>query len=403
VTGLVIAGGRVVDPAQGIDKELDIIVTGGRITALGDTGPGAGTLGATRIAHGDTGAGAETVDATGLVLVPGLVDLHTHLYQGVSHYGIDPDTRCLRRGVTTAVDAGSSGAQTFPGFRSFIVDRARTRILAFLHVAVQGMITSLAGELEDLRWASPDQAVARAREHPDVIVGVKVRLGYRMVGSDPEPALRLARQAAGRLGLPLMVHIIDMRRPITWLLRHLGEGDIVTHCFHAGEGGILQPDGRLYPEVARARGRGVLFDVGHGAGSFAYRVARAALAQDFPPDTISSDLHAHNVDGPVFDQATTLSKLLHCGMDLTGVVQAATVAPAAAIRRQHAIGSLADGREADITGFELRTGEWTLADGAGQSEIVETLAVPRLVVRAGQASRLDPVTPAAGRPVGSRP
>ena len=186
------------------------------------------------------------------MLVPGLVDLHTHLYSGVSHYGIDPDAHCLRRGVTTAVDAGSAGAQTFPGFRRYVIEPADTRVFAFLHVAVQGMITSLVGELEDLRWASPDQAVARAREHPDVIVGVKVRLGYQMVGNDPEPALRLARQAAEQLGLPLMVHIIDMRRPITWLLRHLGEGDIVTHCFHANEGGILAPDGRLHPEVARA-------------------------------------------------------------------------------------------------------------------------------------------------------
>ena len=122
------------------------------------------------------------------MLVPGLVDLHTHLYSGVSHYGIDPDVHCLRRGVTTAVDAGSAGAQTFPGFRRYVIEPADTRVFAFLHVAVQGMIATLVGELEDLRWASPDQAVARAREHPDLIVGVKVRLGYQMVGNDPQPA-----------------------------------------------------------------------------------------------------------------------------------------------------------------------------------------------------------------------
>jgi dihydroorotase len=330
------------------------------------------------------------------VLVPGLVDLHTHLYTGVSHYGIDPDAHCLRRGVTTAVDAGSAGAQTFPGFRRYVIEPAATRVFAFLHVAVQGMITSLVGELEDLRWASPDQAVARAREHPDLIVGVKVRLGYQMVGNDPQPALRLARQAAGQLGLPLMVHIIDMREPITWLLRQLGEGDIVTHCFHANEGGILAPDGRLYPEVASARARGVVFDVGHGAGSFAYRVARAAFAQDFPPDTVSSDLHAHNVAGPVYDQATTLSKLLHCGMSLAEVVAATTTAPAAAIRRSGDVGTLAPGRTADLTGFELRAGEWMLPDGAGDTELVETLIVPRLVVRAGTAHRLDAVIPGTG-------
>ena len=379
MTDLALAGGRVLDPGRGIDGRQDIGVTAGRISAIGDAGQA-----------------GETIDASGLVLVPGLVDLHTHLYSGVSHYGIDPDENCLRRGVTTAVDAGSAGAQTFPGFRRYVIEPAGTRVLAFLHVAVQGMITTLAGELEDLRWASPDQAVARAREHPDVIVGVKVRLGYQMVGNDPEPALRLAREAAGRLGLPLMVHIIDMRKPITWLLRHLGEGDIVTHCFHAHEGGILAPDGRLYPEVARARARGVVFDVGHGAGSFAYRVARAAFAQDFPPDTVSSDLHAHNVAGPVYDQATTLSKLLHCGMSLAGVVTATTAAPAAAIRRSAEVGTLAPGATADLTGFELRAGEWMLPDGAGDSEPVGTLIVPRLVVRAGTAHRLDAVIPGAG-------
>jgi len=345
VTDLALTGSRVLDPGPGIDDRLDIGVTAGRISAIGDAGPA-----------------AETIDASGLVLVPGLVDLHTHVYAGVSHYGIDPDAHCLRRGVTTAVDAGSAGAQTFPGFYRYVIQPADTRIYAFLHVAVQGMITRLVGELEDLRWASLDQAVARAREHPDLIVGVKVRLGYQMVGNDPEPALRLARQAAGRLGLPLMVHIIDMRQPITWLLRHLGEGDIVTHCFHANEGGILAPDGRLFPAVASARARGVVFDVGHGAGSF----------------------------------ATTLSKLLHCGMSLADVVAATTAAPAAAIRRSGEVGTLAPGRTADLTGFELRAGEWMLPDGAGDTEAVGTLIVPRLVVRAGTVHRLETVIPGTG-------
>jgi dihydroorotase len=136
-----------------------------------------------------------------------------------------------------------------------------------------------------------------------------------------------------------------------------------------------------------------VFDVGHGAGSFAYRVARAALAQAFPPDTVSSDLHAHNVAGPVYDQATTLSKLLHCGMTLAEVVAATTAAPAAAIRRYGEVGTLAPGATADLTGFELRAGEWPLPDGAGGTETVGTLIVPRLVVRAGTVYRLDPVIP----------
>jgi dihydroorotase len=381
VTGLTIAGGRLLDPGQGIDAPGSVEVTGGAIAAV-RTGGAAGS----DARRADAG---QTIDASGLIVTPGLIDLHTHLYVGVSHYGIDPDTHCLGRGVTTAVDAGSSGAQTFPGLRRYVIAQSRTRIYAFLHIAVQGMITSLLGELEDLRWASVAQAVERARQHPDVIIGIKVRLGYQMVGDDPRPAMRLAREAADTLGLPLMVHVIDMRPPISWLLPYMGRGDVVTHSFHGNPGGILDPDGRLFPEVVAARERGVLFDVGHGVGSFAYRVARSAIAQGFPPDTISSDLHAHNVSGPCFDQATTLSKLLHVGMDLDDVIRATTATPAQAVRRQASVGALAPGREADLTGLELRTGHWALPDAAGATEVVERLLVPRLVVRAGQPSRID--------------
>ena len=195
------------------------------------------------------------------------------------------------------------------------------------------MITSLLGELEDLRWASVAQAIARAREHPDVIVGIKVRLGYQMVGDDPAPAMRLAREAADTLGLPLMVHVIDMRPPISWLLPYMGRGDIVTHCYPRQRGRHPRRRRRAVPRGLQARERGVRFDVGHGVGSFSYQVARQAIAQGFPPDTISSDLHAHNVHGPAFDQATTLSKLLHAGMDLPDVIRATTATPALAVRR----------------------------------------------------------------------
>ena len=252
------------------------------------------------------------------------------------------------------------------------------------------MITNLLGELEDVRWASPDQAIARAREHPDVIVGVKVRLGYQMVGNDPEPALHLARQAADVLGLPLMVHVIDMKRPISWLLQYLIAGDIVTHCFHGNEGGILDGDGRLFAEVVRARERGVLFDVGHGIGSFTYRVARAALAQGFAPDSISSDIHAHNIAGPAYDQATTLSKLLHVGMSLPEVVRAT--------HRRAGLGDTTGrqprlararprGRPDGVRAPDRSTGPSPTA--RGRREMAEQLLVPRFVVRAGTVHELD--------------
>lgn len=378
---LAITGGRVLDPGQGLDGRATVSIDGGRIVSIEEDAAVQGAAGP---------AARQTVDASGLIITPGPVDLHTHIYEGVSHYGIDPDTYCLDHGVTTVVDAGSSGAQTFPGLRRYVIERSRTRVLAFLHVAVQGMITNLVGELEDLRWASVAQTVSRAREHPDVIIGIKVRLGYQMVGNDPAPALRLGREAADELGLPLMVHVIDMQSPIAWLLRYLRGGDVITHSFHANDGGVLDPDGRLFPEVWKGRERGVLFDIGHGMGAFSYRVARSALAQGFAPDTISSDLHAHNINGPVWDQATTLSKLLHLGMDLADVFRATTSTPAGAVRRQDSIGALAPGREADLAGFELRTGHWLLPDAAGGAEVVERLLVPRLVVRAGEVRHLDP-------------
>jgi dihydroorotase len=367
-----VAGGRVLDPAQGIDAIATVGIDGGLISGIGTGQPGTG--------EGDD---HEVIDASGLLVTPGLVDLHTHLFTGVSHYGVDPDAHCLGRGVTTAVDAGSAGAQTFPGLRRYVIEPSQTRILAFLHIAVQGMISSLVGELEDIRWASPQQAIARAREHADLIVGIKVRLGYQMVGSDPAPALRLAREAADELGLPLMVHVIDMVPGLAWLLPYLGRGDIVTHCFHGNEGGILDDTGRVLAAALNARERGVLFDVGHGVGSFAYRVARTAISQGFAPDTISSDLHAHNVDGPVFDQATTLSKLLHVGMELGEVIRAATSTPALAIRRAGVIGALAPGQPADVSLLELRAGHWSLPDAAGETEVVERLLVPRMVIASG--------------------
>lgn len=381
MTGLALAGGRLLDPGRGLDETADIGIDDGVIAGIG--------------AEVNAGADRQAIDVSGLIVTPGLIDLHTHLYDGVSHYGVDADTYCLRRGVTTAVDAGSAGAQTFPGLNRYIIERAETRILAFLNIAVQGMITSLVGELEDVRWASAEQAIARARANPDRIVGIKVRLGYQMVGDDPLPAMRLARETADALGLPLMVHVIDMRPPISWLLPYLGRGDVVTHCYHGNEGGILDSRGMVFAEVRHARERGVLFDVGHGAGSFAYRVARSAIAQGFPPDTISSDLHAHNVGGPAFDQAITLSKLLHVGMDLTEVIRATTSTPALAVRRSGSIGAIAAGREADLTVFELCSGQWALPDAAGVTEIAERLIIPRAVLRAGELRHIDSPVPAS--------
>jgi dihydroorotase len=379
---LVVAGGHVLCPATGVDTVADVAIDDGRIAAIGEGLPG-----------------RERVEAGGLLVVPGLIDLHVHVYEGVSHYGIDADTFLLRRGTTTGVDVGSAGAQTFPGLRRMVIDHAQTRVYAYLHIAVEGMISVLVGELEDLRWASVEQCVSVAEANRDVVAGVKLRAGYQMVGPDPRPALGLALEAADALALPLMVHVIDMPMPLPELLARLRPGDVVTHCFHGNDGGLLDESGQVWPAAVAARERGVLFDVGHGVGSFTWRVARAALAQGFPPDTISSDIHAHNHAGPVHDLPRTLSKLLHLGMPLRDVIAAATsragahlahVAPAG-------LGTLAPGAPGDLSLLERQRGRFALVDGehrlsAGVTEHAEERLVARSAVHAGVVVACDEPT-----------
>jgi dihydroorotase len=376
---LVVAGGHVLCPATGVDAVADVAIDDGQIAAVGE-----GL------------AGCERIDAGGLLVVPGLIDLHVHAYDGVSHYGVDADRYMLRRGTTTAVDVGSAGAQTFPGLRRMVIEQAQTRVYAYLHIAVEGMISVLVGELEDIRWASVGQCVEVAEANRDVIVGVKLRAGYQMVGPDPRPAVALALEAAGALALPLMVHVIDMGMPLPELLAQMRPGDVVTHCFHGNDGGLLDADGNVWPEAREARERGILFDVGHGSGSFTWRVARAALAQGFPPDTISSDIHTYNHAGPVHDLPRTLSKLLHLGMALPDVIAAATVrvgehlahvAPAG-------LGTLAPGAPGDLSLLERQSGRFALVDGehrlsAGVTEYAQGRLVARSVVRAGAVVACD--------------
>jgi dihydroorotase len=379
---LVVTGGRVLCPATGVDAVTDVAIGEGRIAEIG-----AGL------------AGRERVEAGGLLVVPGLIDLHVHVYDGVSHYGIDADRYLLRRGTTTGVDVGSAGAQTFPGLRRSVIDRAQTRMYAYLHIAVEGMISALVGELEDLRWASVEQCVRVAQANPDVIAGVKLRAGYQMVGHDPRPAVAVALEAADALGLPLMVHVIDMGMPLPELLARMRRDDVVTHCFHGNQGGLLDENGQVWPEAVAARERGILFDIGHGVGSFTWRVARAALAQGFPPDTISSDIHAYNHAGPVHDLPRTLSKLLHLGMPLGDVIAAATVRVGEHLARvaPAGLGTLAPGAPGDLSLLELERGHFELTDGehrlsAGVTEYAEERLVARRVVRAGAVVACDEPT-----------
>lgn len=373
---LLIKGGRVLDPAQQLDARRDVAVTRGRITRLAADLP--------------PDSAREVLDASGHLVVPGLIDLHVHVYPGVSHYGVAPDPTCLARGVTTVCDAGSAGADTFEGLRRYVIDVSETRILAFLNISAIGMVSPLDNELEDLKHASPERAIRTCERHRDVIQGVKVRLTRTMVGENGLAPLRLAKQAAEALGLPLMIHFGGTPGPLVEILQAIRPGDILTHCFHGRTHGILNPDGAVLPEVTEAARRGVRFDVGHGVGSFSFEVARAALAQGFSPATISSDLHIYNVHGPVFDLATTMSKFLALGLPLMEVLAKTTAAPAAILGVGDRLGTLREGAVADVTVLALAEGEFPLVDSQAVQVLARHRLEPAAVVRGGRvyASRL---------------
>ena len=391
---LVIRGGRVIDPSQNIDAVMDVAIDGARISALGPSiGDG-----------GVPGGMGQAFEANGLIVTPGFVDLHTHVYFGVPPLGVEADPNCLAKGVTTAVDAGSAGSSTFPGFRRYVIDVAATRIVAMLHISSIGMArddgatNEVVGELEDIRWARVDRAIDMARAHADVIVGIKVRLSESMVGSDPNQcreALRRAREAADAIGKPTMVHVGGTSVGIDELLSMLVRGDVVTHCFHGRSEGVIGDDGKIRKSVRDAVDRGIIFDVGHGAGSFNFGVARRALDLGLEPGTISSDIHAWSIGGPAYDLATTASKFLHLGMSLTEVIRRITQTPANAIAMSGRIGTLSPGAEGDVTISRLAEGEWPYRDTSGTVEVGRSRLEPVAVIRAG---RVYPCTPTTYRP-----
>ena len=260
--------------------------------------------------------------------MPGLIDMHAHVFAG-QDLGVDPDVVGPETGTTTFIDTGTAGAHTFGAFRRGTIDRAIPRIRAFLNISTIGITSMLlAGEAENLAYCDVDACVGTAREHADLILGVKVRASANVVGSNGDEPLRRARAAADKLGLPLMVHIGEAPSGIETVLDALGSGDVLTHCFSGWrDNGLLDENGRIRPSVIAAQKRGVIFDVGHGMGSFDVEVARTLLDQGFAPDTISSDVHAY----AAARLPDVMSKFLALGLSLDEVVSRATAAPARAL------------------------------------------------------------------------
>ena len=382
---LLLKGGTLVDPAQKLHVVQDVAFADGKVAAVG------ADLFADQ-AH-------QTLDVAGYVVAPGLIDLHVHVYWGVSHFGVEPDPTCIARGVTTVVDAGSAGADTFPGFRKFIIDVSDTRILAQLNISSQGMLTQEIGEFEIPEYADVNKACRMIEQHRDLILGVKVRLTRNSIVSERSGMLPLhrAREAADAAGLPIMVHPQD-----AWcdslddVLAVMKQGDILTHCFHGMKCGVLDEAGQVRPAVHEAVERGVLFDVGHGAGSFSWKVAETALSAGLAPHTISSDLHVYNLHGPVYDLVNVASKFLHLGMDLDDALAKVTAVPAQVIGMPDEIGTLAVGAWGDAVVLDVRQGQFQLADSGGEIRTGDQRLEPLIVVKGGKErfvslSNLPPV------------
>jgi dihydroorotase len=353
---LILRGGEVLDPANGSRRRADVGVLRGRIARIGDLEPGA--------------SAPITLDVSGLLVTPGLIDLHVHVFEGGTGLGVSADQTSGPSGVTTVVDAGSAGAHNFGAFRRLVVNTQRTRVLAFVHIATTGLTGFPVGELTNPALADVDKAARVVEENADVCLGIKIRLAENAVGGRAVELLQRALEAARGSASTLMVHISDCPVPLREVLALLHAGDIITHCFTGRAAGLMvDPSGRLDPACLVARERGVRFDVAHGAGSFSVRVARAALASGFPPDVISTDLHGVNINGPVWDLPAIMSKFVALGMSVDEVVRRSTLEAARAIgpeAERQGLGALRKGGPADIAVLRLDHGDFDWTDTEGE-------------------------------------
>ena len=352
MTDLVLRNGRVIDPSQNLDRVTDVAFADGRVSAVGDR------------LHGDS-----IRDVSGLIVTPGLIDLHTHVYWGGTSLGIDAEEFARTSGVTTCVDTGSAGPGNFAGFRRHVIERSAIRILAYLHVSFAGIYAFsnrvMVGESHDMRLMAARDAVEVAEANRDLIIGIKVRIGRIASGPSGIAPLDIALQVADETGLPMMVHIDEPPPTYEAVVERLRPGDVLTHCYRPFPNAPVDGRGQVRPELRAARDRGVIFDIGHGKGSFSWKTARAMMAGDFPPDVISSDVHQLCINGPAYDQVTTMSKFLHLGMGLSDVIAKSTVAAASALQRPE-LGSLKPGSIGDATILSVQEGAFPLEDVLGE-------------------------------------
>ena len=351
---LLVKGGHVIDPRNEIDAVMDLAIADGKIARVAAEIPAA--------------QARQVVDATELYVTPGLVDLHAHVFFGTEpnaaysngYNALPPDGFTFRAGVTTVVDVGGAGWKNFLQLKQQVIDRFQTRVLAFLNIVGSGM---KGGPVEqNLADMDPMLTAMRAKEFPELIVGIKTA---HYQGGDWEPVDRAVE--AGRLAeIPVMVDFGNHDPPLSLqdlLMSHLRPGDILTHTYAQSRGRIpvVDEQGNVRPFVFKARERGLVFDVGHGGGSFAFRQAVPAMRQGFVPDTVSTDLHWGSMNAGMKDMLNVMSKFLNMGMTLSEVVERSTQSPAHVIKRTD-VGHLSVGAVADVAVLRLRRGQFGFVD-----------------------------------------
>ena len=372
---LLLKGGHVVDPRNGINGPMDVAVTGNKIARVADS-----------INPSDA---KKTVDVSGLYVTPGLIDIHVHVYTGTgnknSYTGdrsVYPDGFTLRSGVTTVVDAGSSGWMNFPDFKDRVIDISKTRVLALLNIVGKGMAGRNDIE-QDTSDMDPKATAKRAKEFPDTVVGIK---SAHFAG--PEwTSVDSAVQAGKLADLPVMIDFgtFQEARPFQELvLDHLRPGDIYTHGYKR-QVPYIGEDGMLLPYLAQARKRGIKFDVGHGGGSFSWKNAVPAIRQGFWPDSISTDLHIGSMNAGMKDMTNVMSKILSQGVPLYDVIKMSTSNPAAQIKRTE-FGHLSEGAGADIAVLRLDHGRFGLVDAQRARFESTKLLVCEMTIRDGQVA-----------------
>ena len=354
---LVLTGGNLLDPAQGInDEPRDIAFRDGKVAAVAN--------------HIDPASATQTVDASGKLVTPGLIDLHGHFYHGGSGSAVHADQNCLGSGVTTGVDAGSSGFLNYGAMRDYVFPAHRTRLIAFLHIGAVGLAANgvLGGGLHDMRIIDVEQTVKAIKDNPNLLFGVKVRMHHDAVARwNAHEAMAKAKEAASEAGVRLMVHVSGTPIPLPDVLEHLGPGDIATHAFNGLPENILDNSSKIRPQVRAAADRGVIMDVAHAGVHCDVEVVKAAMDQGIVPDTISTDIHVAPPGRIVYLMNDLVSKFHAMGMPLADAIAASTSRPAEVLGLQDSIGSLAVGMEGDAAVWEQRQGRFVWHDMAGHN------------------------------------